>query len=219
MCSNFGLLLNLCRCRLSLCEPLYFFLRPKAYLQYPQNVTKVSQIFRIRNCFFQTPAVQPPLPFYRKDAQPAKKWQVNNVLPPRRLIAPSLLTTEIVARSKHSSSKKLLLHEKLPKPPKGASKLTSFRAILAVRMHAAVRAEGLLAPLARRSLLRRQALSFVQRALDRCSATHCQWQHCSSTQLKALGRPADQLSAVAKLPCTLALDLRIHGGPPSSTSL
>ena len=63
---------------------------------------------------------------YRKDAQPAKKWQVNSVLPPRRLIAPSLLTTEIVARSKHSSNKKLLLHEKLPKPPKGASKLTSF---------------------------------------------------------------------------------------------
>ena len=58
----------------------------------------------------------------------------------------SLLTTEIVARSKHSSSKKLLLHEKLPKPPKGASKLTSFRAVLAVRMHAAVQAEGLLAP-------------------------------------------------------------------------
>ena len=57
-----------------------------------------------------------------------------------------LTTTEIVARSKHSSSKKLLLHKKLPKPPKGASKLTSFRAILAVRMHAAVRAEGLLAP-------------------------------------------------------------------------
>ena len=81
-----------------------------------------------------------------KDAQPAKKWQINNVLPPRRLIAPSLLTTQIVARSKHSSSKKLLLHEKLPKPPKGASKWTSFRAILAVRMHAAVRAEGLLAP-------------------------------------------------------------------------
>ena len=45
-----------------------------------------------------------------------------------------------------SSSKKLLLQEKLPKPPKGASKLTSFCAILAVRMHAAVRAEGLLAP-------------------------------------------------------------------------
>ena len=89
--------------------------------------------------------VQPPLPFYREDAQPAKKWQANNVLPPRRLIAPSLLTTEIVARSKHSSSKKLLLHKKLPKPPKGASKLTSFRAILAVRIHAAVRAEGLLA--------------------------------------------------------------------------
>ena len=63
-----------------------------------------------------------------------------------RLAGWSLLTTEIVARSKHSSSKKLLLHEKLPKPPKGASKLTSFRAILAVRMHAAVWAEGLLAP-------------------------------------------------------------------------
>ena len=31
-----------------------FFLEPKAYLQYPQNVTKVSQIFRSRNCFFQT---------------------------------------------------------------------------------------------------------------------------------------------------------------------
>ena len=90
--------------------------------------------------------VQPPLPFYGEDAQTAKKWQANNVLPPRRLIVPSLLTTKIVARSKHSSSKKFLLHKKLPKPPKGASKLTSFRAILAVRMHAAVRAEGLLAP-------------------------------------------------------------------------
>ena len=56
----------------------------------------------------------------RLDAQPAKKRQVNNVLPPCRLIAPSLLTTQIVARSEHSSSKKLLLHEKLPKPPKGA---------------------------------------------------------------------------------------------------
>ena len=63
-----------------------------------------------------------------------------------RLAGWSLLTTEIVARSKHFSSKKLLLHKKLPKPPKGASKLTSFRAILAVRMHAAVRAEGRLAP-------------------------------------------------------------------------
>ena len=83
--------------------------------------------------------------FYREDAQPAKKWHVNNVLPPRRLIAPSLLTTEIVARSKHSSSKKLLFHMKLPKPPKGVSKLTSFRALLAVRMHAALRAEALLA--------------------------------------------------------------------------
>ena len=75
-----------------------------------------------------------------------KLYIINNVLQPRRLIAPSLLTTEIVARSKHSSSKKLLLHKKLPKPPKGASKLTSFCAILAVRMHVAVRAEGLLAP-------------------------------------------------------------------------
>ena len=61
-------------------------------------------------------------------------------------IAPSLLTTENIARSKYSSRKKPLLHEKLPKPPKGASKLTSFCAILAVRRHAAVRAEGLLAP-------------------------------------------------------------------------
>ena len=42
--------------------------------------------------------VQRPLPFYRKDAQPAEKYQVNNVPPPRRLIA--LLTTEIVARIK-----------------------------------------------------------------------------------------------------------------------
>ena len=65
--------------------------------------------------------VQPPLPFYRKDAQPVNlKGQVNNVLPPRRLIAPSFLTTEIVARSERSLSKKLFLHEKLPKPPKRA---------------------------------------------------------------------------------------------------
>ena len=125
-----------------------FFLRLKANRPYPKNVKKVSQVFRSRNCFFQTPAGPTAIAFYREDAQPAKKWQVNNVLPPRRyrLITPSLLTTKIVARSEHSSSKQLLLHEKLPKPPTGASKLTSFRAILAIRKHAAVRAEGLLAP-------------------------------------------------------------------------
>ena len=176
-------------------------MRPKAYLQYPQNVTKVSQIFRSRNCFFQTPAGQPPLPFYREDVQPAKKGQVNNVLPSRRLIAPSLLTTENIAQSKYSSRKKLLLHEKLPKPPKGASKLTSFRAILAVRRHAAVRAEGLLAASSARFSVNKRCRLCMHgaRALDRCSATHCQWQHCASTQLKTLRRrrPADldQLSA------------------------
>ena len=105
--------------------------------------------------------VQPPLPFYREDAQPAKKWQVNNVLPPRRLIAPSLLTTEIVARSKHSSSKKLLLHKKLPKPPKGASKLTSSRAI-DCRMQRPYGPKVFLLLRALASPGRRQALSFVQ---------------------------------------------------------
>ena len=136
-------------------------MRPKAYLQYPQNVTKVSQVFRSQNCFFQRRPVQPPLPFNREDAQPAKKWQVNNVLPPRRLIAPSLLTTEIVARSKHSSSKKLLLHKKLPKPPKGASKLTSF-SCYPCRTHARGREGRRSSCSFERLLFRRQALSFVQ---------------------------------------------------------
>ena len=119
--------------------------------------------------------VQPPLPFYREDVQPARKGQVNNVLPSRRLIAPSLLTTENIVRSKYSSRKKLLLHEKLPKPPKGASKLTSFRAILAVRRHAAVRAEGLLAPSSARFSVDKRCRLCMHgaRALDRCSATHC----------------------------------------------
>ena len=41
------------------------------------------------------------------------------------------------------------------------------------------------------------------------------WQHCASTQLKALRRPADQLIECrpAELPNVLALDLRTHGGP------
>ena len=33
------------------------------------------------------------------------------------------------------------------------------------------------------------------RALDHCSATHCWWQHCASTKVKALRQPADHLSA------------------------
>ena len=112
---------------------------------------------------------------YREDVQLAKKGQVNNVLPSRRLIVPSLLTTENIARSKYSSRKKLLLHEKLPKPPKGASKLTSFRAILAVRRHAAVRAEGLLAPSSARFSVDKRCRLCMHgaRALDRSSATHC----------------------------------------------
>ena len=103
---------------------------------------KVSQIFRSRNCFFQTPAGPTAIAFLRR-RRPTGKEVTSEQCPPA---SQSLLTTEIVARSKHSSSKKLLLHKKLPKPPKGTSKLTSFLAILAVRMHAAVRAEGLLAP-------------------------------------------------------------------------
>ena len=68
-----------------------------------------------------------------------KKGQVDNTRPPCRLIAPSLLTTEIVARSKYSLSIELLLHKKLPKPPKGASKLTYFHAILVICIYATVR--------------------------------------------------------------------------------
>ena len=110
-----------------------------------------------------------------KTSNRQKKGQVNNVLPSRKLIAPSLLTTENIARSKYSSRKKLLLHEKLPKPPKGASKLTSFRAILAVRRHAAVRAEGLLAPSSACFSVDKRCRLCMHgaRALDRCSATHC----------------------------------------------
>ena len=60
-----------------------------------------------------------------------------------------------------------------------------------------MRAEGLLAPSrARFSVDKRCRLCMHgARALDRCSATHCWWQHGASTQLKALRRPADQLSA------------------------
>ena len=157
------------------------------------------------------------MPFYRKDAQPAKKWQVNNVLPPRRLIAPSLLTTEIVARSKHSSSKKLLLREKLPKPPKGASKLTSFRAILAVRMHTAVRAEGLLAPSsARFSVDKRCRLckglgSLVSYPL--LVATLC-FNPAEGPQSQTASRSAE-CRGRATMYTTLALDLRIHGWRPN----
>ena len=144
---------------------------------------------------------QPPLPFYREDVPPAKKGQVNNVLPSRRLIAPSLLTTENIARSKYSSRKKLLLHEKLPKPPKGASKLASFPAILAVRRHAVVRPEGLLAPSsARFSIDKRSRLCMhgARKGLGSLLsypllvATTC---FNPAENSKALRRPADQLSA------------------------
>ena len=74
-----------------------FFLRPKAYLSNPQNVTKVSQIFRSQYGPSKRRPIQPPLPVYREDAQPTKKGQVNNVLPLRRLITPSLLATDTTA--------------------------------------------------------------------------------------------------------------------------
>ena len=178
MCSYFGLLLNRCRCRLTLCWPLYFFLETKSLPSIPtKRYESEPDLPKPKTASSKRRPVQPPLPFYREDVQPAKKGQVNNVLPSRRLIAPSLLTTENIARSKYSSRKKLLLHEKLPKPPKGASKLTSFRAILAVRRHAAVRDEGLLAPSsARFSVDKRCRLCMhgaIARALDRCSAIHC----------------------------------------------
>ena len=59
-----------------------------------------------------------------------------------------------------------------------------------------MRAEGLLAPSSARFSVDKRCRLCMHgaRALDRCSATHCQWQHCASTQLKALRRPADQLS-------------------------
>ena len=118
--------------------------------------------------------VQPPLPFYREDVQPAKKGQVNDVLPSCRLIALSLLTTENIARSKYSSRKKLLLHEKLPKPLERAWKLTSFLCFPCRTQ--AVRAEGLLAPSSARFESVDKCCRLCMhgaRTLDRCSATHC----------------------------------------------
>ena len=62
------------------------------------------------------------------------------------------------------------------------------------------------------------------RALGRCSATHCWWQHCPSTQLKVFRRHGqqqppdiDQLSDVGR--ATYTGSRRIHrrygGGPPN----
>ena len=79
-----------------------------------------------------------------------------------RLAGWSLLTTEIVARSKHSSSKKLLLHKKLPKPLKGASKLTSFMLSLPYARTPPRGRKVFLLLRAHRALLCQQALSFVQ---------------------------------------------------------
>ena len=114
--------------------------------------------------------VRPPLRFYREDAQPAKKGQVNNVLQPRRLITPPLLTTEIDARSRHSSSKNLLLHEKLPKPPEGASKLMSF----VLSLPYVCTPPWPMVFLLLRALASQSTSAVVRaRALGRSSATHC----------------------------------------------
>ena len=124
-----------------------------------------------------------------------------------------MLTAEIVARSKHSSSKDLLLHEKLPKPPKGSSKLTSFRATLVVRTHGAVRAESILAPSSACFFFQRRRS--CKRCLDHCSATHCQKQHCPSTQLMGFRlHRQQQISSVidvGRATCTMYTgSTRIH---------
>ena len=146
------------------------------------------------------------------------KWQVNSVLPPRRLIAPSLLTTEIVARSKHSSSKKLLLHEKLPKPPKGASKLTSF--VLSLP-YACTRPCGpkvflllrALASLSRSPSTKRCRLCKGLRSLlsyPLLVATPC-FNPAEGPQ--TVSRSAECCAAWQGI--TGALDLSTHGGPPN----
>ena len=98
---------------------------------------------------------------------------------------------------KHSSSKKFLLDEKLPKPPKGASKLTSFRAILAVRTHNAVRAQGLLAPSSSRFFFMRRGL-FKRSHIFAQLPAHCQQQHCPSVQLMGSRDSTDSSSRSAE---------------------
>ena len=171
MCSYFGLLLIVVDADWFFVNHYIFSWDQKLTFNTHKTLRKWARSSEAETASSKRRPVQPPLPFYREDVQPAKKEQVNNVLPSRRLIAPSLLTTENIAWSKYSSRKKVLLHEKLPKPPKGASKLTSFRAILAVRRHATV----LLAPSsACFSVDKRCRLCMHDaRALDRCSATHC----------------------------------------------
>ena len=116
----------------------------------------------------------------------------------------------MVPRSKHSLSKKLLLHKKLPKSPKGASRLTSSRAILAVRMHGAVRAEGLLAPSSVRFSVDKRCRLCMRKGLGlllsypllvatlRFNPAKGPQTASRSAELECRGRP-----------CTLALDLRI----------
>ena len=56
----------------------FFFLGPKAYLQHPQNGTKLSHIPQKWNSDFQTPAGPTDIAFLQMTDR-AKKGQVNNV--------------------------------------------------------------------------------------------------------------------------------------------
>ena len=112
--------------------------------------------------------VQPPLPFYREDVQPAKKGQVNNVLPSRRLIAPSLLTTENIARSKYFLEEKAPFARETTQTSERSLKVDVF-SCYPCRTQARGRAGRRSSCSFERSLLRRQALSFVHallKALD-----------------------------------------------------
>ena len=95
-----------------------------------------------------------------KTSKPAKKGQVNNVLPSRRLIAPSLLTTENIARSKYSSEKKAPFARETTQTSERSLKVDVF-SCYPCRTQARGRAGRRSSCSFERSLLRRQALSFV----------------------------------------------------------
>ena len=155
----------------SLLNTIFFFWDQKLTSNIHKTLRKWAKSSEAETASSKRRPVQPPLPFYRKDAQPAKKWQVNNVFPPRRLIAPSLLTTEIVARSKHSSSKSSFCTRNYPNLRKEPQ---SWRLFVLSLPYASTRPCGPKVFLLFRALASPSTSAVVcGRALDRCSATHC----------------------------------------------
>ena len=147
-----------------------FILWPKASFQIQETLRKWAIPSAAVTATSERRRVQPPLSFKskKKYAQLAMKVHLYNVLPACRLTAPSLLTTQNVARSKYSSRKNFFCTTKCPNLWKEL-KVDVFSRSFAVCMHG-YRA-GRRSPLS--AQFSNNTVAIWLRSSARCSATQC----------------------------------------------